>query len=102
MDKTLVLELTGPAEILDAGIDSIARQYGWHDEVPDPANPGQTIPNPTAKEDTVREAIRKFLRESAGAWNVQAAREMAARQAAEQTVGALDMIELSPITEKTA
>jgi hypothetical protein len=84
-NRSLTMILTGPAELVDAGVDAVARTYGWKD------GPDET----RTKEDVVREAIRRFLRETVTAFNMQAAREQAAAAAQEQTTGALDALEMT-------
>lgn len=82
--KTLTLELTGPAAVIDAALDAFARQHGWRDADAD---------GPQA--DFARLALRRFLLESVTAWNVRAAQLAAADAAAGQTEAAMDLATLT-------
>lgn len=70
-DKTIRVTMTGPAEIVDASLDSFARLHGWNEGIQ-----GLT------KETVAQAALFKFILESVRTWNIQQAQTQAAQLAA--------------------
>lgn len=62
----------------DAIIDAFVDQYNYQSTVPDPANPGATIPNPQSKAAFTNDRIKSFIKEVYTASNVSAATKSAA------------------------
>ncbi len=75
------LTITIPNAQLTRVANAVATQHGYQAEVPDPDNPGQTIPNPQTKADFAREVLMRFLRETVRAHEAAVAAE-SARQTA--------------------
>lgn len=73
-----------PAAAEERVHDAFASAYGWEAEVPDPDNPGQTIPNPQSKADFTAERIVAFVKEVVAGQEAAAAAETAREQAAEK------------------
>jgi len=44
-------------------VDNFVYAYGYTDNVPDPDNPGQTIPNPTNKQAFFNRIIRDYIKD---------------------------------------
>lgn len=82
-DKAIVIKIEGDEAIIDAGLDSFARAYGYVD--------GQEV----SKEDVARDAIKFFIRNAISNYNANKAAEEAAKQAAAQSSAALDSAVLS-------
>lgn len=66
----------------DAIIDAFCAMGGYTDTVPDPANPGQTIPNPQSKQAFYNKRIEAFIRDTYKSYRVSVA-EKAAKATAE-------------------
>jgi hypothetical protein len=45
-------------------VNALAHQRGWTPTVPDPANPGATIPNPVTKGAAAEEGLADLLRDA--------------------------------------
>lgn len=71
----------------DAIIGAFCLMRGYQATVPDPANPGSTIPNPQSKQQFFNKAIEQFLRDTYKASKVHAA-EQSARTTAAATADA--------------
>ena len=54
-------------------IDDFCAAYGYQATVPDPARPGQTIPNPQSQQDFFNDQLRRYIREVIRGQRVQAA-----------------------------
>lgn len=48
----------------DRIINAVAAVAGYQPTIPDPANPGQTIPNPSTKRAFVKDHLRAYLRQT--------------------------------------
>jgi hypothetical protein len=46
-------------------LDAVAAMGGWTDTVPDPVNPGVTIPNPVTKEQFFKRQVKQWARNQA-------------------------------------
>lgn len=53
--------------------DAIAAAYGYTDTIPDPNNPGSTIPNPVSKQAFIVRIVRQFLIETASTYEARIA-----------------------------
>lgn len=73
----------------DAIIDALALMGGYQDTVPDPNNPGQTIPNPQSKQAFFNKRLEQFIRD-----NYKAAKISTAEKAAKATAEAAADAEL--------
>ena len=62
-------------------IDDFCAAYGYQATVPDPARPGQTIPNPVSQQDFFNDQLRKYIREVIRGQRVQAAANSAGASA---------------------
>jgi hypothetical protein len=58
-------------------IDAMALEYGYQATIPDPANPGQTIPNPQTKAQFGKAQIGRIIKEAVRNQERQAARAAA-------------------------
>jgi hypothetical protein len=58
-------------------IDGIAYQHGYRDEIEDPENPGEFIPNPETKAQFARRCARRWVKECIKAWEATQAAEQA-------------------------
>jgi hypothetical protein len=52
-----------PDDVLPRVLDAFAEMYGYQDQVSDPANPGEMIPNPQTKAQFARRKIIDYVRE---------------------------------------
>jgi len=81
--------VTIPNNILTDVIDAIAYQHGYLDNVVDPDNPSQTIPNPESKIAFAKRMNRRWIRLNVKAWEQEqagnAAREQAIKDANTKT-----------------
>lgn len=68
-------------------VDAMAITYGYQANIPDPANPGQTIPNPQTKAQFARAQIRRII--------IEAVRNAEAQQAREQAEAGATTIDLT-------
>lgn len=91
-DKTITIELTGPAEVIDPSLVAVCKQNGWQEQV---TVNGELVDNPLTKEDKARDVIRTFLMESVKAYNIEQARIAAAQAAASETAAAIDLTTLT-------
>lgn len=57
------MTITIPDAQLNRVRDAFAAAYGYSATVPDPANPGQTIPNPENKTQFTQRMVRKYMHE---------------------------------------
>lgn len=62
-------------------IDDFCAAYGYQATIPDPARPGQTIPNPQSQQDFFNDQLRRFIREVIRGQRVQAAASSAGASA---------------------
>lgn len=62
-------------------VEAFTKQYGYQDTIPDPANPGQTIPNPETKNQFVQKMIRNYIKETVAGYQGMAANQAAAQKA---------------------
>lgn len=95
-NKTITIELTGPAEVIDPSMLAFCKQNGWQETV---VIDGQEVENPETKEDKARDVIRAFIMETVKAYNINQAREQAALDAATQTEGAIGLTTLTLTVE---
>lgn len=58
-------------------LDAFVKQHGWTATIPDPANPGQTIPNPVTRAQHGKSIIQLFIKESAKAYRANQEAEKA-------------------------
>lgn len=66
--------------------------YGYQTQVPDPANPGQLIPNPQSPDEFARQKVADYVRDVCRAYIAQqklAEAQTQARQLAQQQVDAI-------------
>jgi hypothetical protein len=56
------ITITIPDAMLPRVQAAVAADQGWQAQVPDPANPGQTIPNPETQVELVRRVLKNYLR----------------------------------------
>lgn len=61
----------------DAIIDAVCYMGGYQDTVPDPNNPGSTIPNPQSKQAFFNKRLIEFLRDNYKAYKVSVAEKAA-------------------------
>lgn len=80
---TLTLTLSGPGQVIDAGLDSFVRFHGWTEA------DGRT--QLAFAEDHFRGHLREGVRE----WNAREAKRLAAAAATAQTAAALDLATLT-------
>ncbi|NDG03595.1 MAG: hypothetical protein EB119_10505 [Synechococcaceae bacterium WBB_34_004] len=73
-DKTITIQITGPAQIIDASMLAIVRNNGW------------TEGDPLTVDQKGREVVRAFLIQQAQQWNAR----QALLQAEQQTSEAVD------------
>jgi hypothetical protein len=57
--------------------DALCGRYGYTDTLPDPNNPGGTIPNPETKEQFAKRMTREWWRRETEAWETRLAEEAA-------------------------
>lgn len=57
--------------------DALTKASGWTATVPDPANPGQTMPNPITQAQAPKEFIKQFIIRNVREQEVLAARQTA-------------------------
>lgn len=67
-------------------VDAMALIYGYPENIEDPENPGQTIPNPQTKAQFAKEQIRWIIVDA-----VREAEARAARATAESSVTPIDL-----------
>ena len=79
--QDVVLRLTLPAAHANRLLAAVAKQYGYAAQVPDPTNPGRTVPNPVSRRDFVEAALEQFILQSAEAAEKNEAAEESRRQA---------------------
>jgi len=65
--------VTIPSNILTRVIDGIAYQHKYHDNIPDPNDPSNTIPNPESKIDFAKRMNRDWIRTNVRAWEANEA-----------------------------
>ncbi len=59
-------------------VDAMALEYGYQATVPDPANPGQTLPNPQTKVQFAKAQIGRIIKETVSHQERRAAQQTAA------------------------
>lgn len=42
-------------------VDGMANKFGYRDTIPDPAHPGEYIPNPETKQQFGRSVVKRFI-----------------------------------------
>lgn len=83
---TLTFSFDTGAVPLSRIVDGMAVTYGYPETIPDPANPGQTIPNTETKAQFARRQIRRIIIEA-----VRTGEVTIARQTSEQGVTFIDL-----------
>lgn len=83
----VTLKITFPAAQSNRLLNAFVKQYGYTAQVPDPANPGQTIPNPVSKRDFAEQVLESFVLQSVEAAEKNEAAEKARREAATDVKG---------------
>lgn len=68
-------------------VDGIAYQHGYEDEIEDPENPGQMIPNPEGKGQFALRMAKRWVKECIKAWEASEAAEAARIAALEDAEG---------------
>ncbi len=71
----------------NAIMEAVAANRGWTATVPDPKNPGQTIPNPLSEQAEFQRAITQYLRDNYRTFKISTA-EKAAKATAEAAADA--------------
>lgn len=61
--------------------DAFTKQFAYQDTIPDPNNPGATIPNPETKAQFVQRMIRNYIKEVVASYEARVAGDTAAQQA---------------------
>lgn len=89
MIRTDTIEITGEAELLDAGYYAIAKLHGWTEKI---FNGSEEIDNPVTAKDHALYVTRKFWRDTISTYNSNQAQEQARRMAEEQSKTALDTL----------
>jgi len=69
---------------------AFVQAYGYKDTIPDPNNPGQTIPNPETKGQFTKRKIAAFVKDVVASIEVKEAAESAA-EAARSNASSLDV-----------
>jgi hypothetical protein len=72
-------------------VDGIAYQHGYQDEIEDPENPGQMIPNPVTKVQFAKQMARHWVRECFKAWEAN----LAAEQARQDAIADAEQVEIT-------
>jgi hypothetical protein len=62
-------------------VDAFTKQFGYMDTIPDPANPGQTIPNTETKNQFVQKMIRNHIKDTVAMYEGMQASQTTAQQA---------------------
>lgn len=57
-----VISITIPDEIAQRVIGAFCDKYGYKDQIPDPNNPGQWIPNPVTKAQFAKDCLKQFVK----------------------------------------
>ncbi|HEY0098387.1 MAG TPA: hypothetical protein VGB76_05475 [Pyrinomonadaceae bacterium] len=78
----VTLKITLPAAQSARLLNAFTKQYGWTAQIPDPANPGQAVPNPVSKRDFAEAVLESFVLQSVEAAEKNEAAEKARREAA--------------------
>ena len=85
MALNLVDEIQAPnAAIRDRVYEGFAERYAYPDQIPDPADPSLTIPNPQSKKDFMREALLTIIRETTEASERETAGDVARKVASDK------------------
>ena len=82
-DKAIVIKIEGDEAVINAGLDSFARAFGYKD--------GQEV----SKEEIARDAIKHFIRNQVANYNSNIAAAQAVEAAVAQSNAALDSAKLS-------
>ncbi len=73
--------ITIPDNIVNDVIDGIAFQNGYKDNIQDPDDPINTIPNPESKTAFAKRMNRKWIRDNVRAWEANQSQKTAREQA---------------------
>lgn len=82
---TLAISFTVPDAHATQIRNDFCDYHGYKVNIPDPANPGQTIPNPQSRTDFIKQKVGEFIKDSVRAFRANADAETA-RNAALNTV----------------
>ena len=62
---SVTININTPADITVAQVvDTVSTYWGYQTNIPDPANPGQTISNPQTRGQFVKARIAQFVKDS--------------------------------------
>lgn len=61
---TLTLSITVPDDQVTRIKNSFCAYHGWTETIPDPNNPGETIPNPVTQNAFIKKRIALFIKDS--------------------------------------
>jgi hypothetical protein len=78
-----------------AGVAALCANYGYRAEVPDPTDPGKTLPNPVSPDQFATAQVQAFVAENIRAHLVRRAAEMARQQAGAAVDAALSQAEVT-------
>lgn len=60
--KMAAITITIPDAVITRVLDALSLGRGYQTEIPDPDNPGQTIPNPASKANYAKAQLKSFVR----------------------------------------
>lgn len=61
----VTITITTPTGVsISQAVDTLSTYWGYQATIPDPVNPGQTIPNPQTKGQFVKQRIARFVKDS--------------------------------------
>ena len=83
---TLTLTFDTGAATVASIVDDLAAANGYQATIPDPANPGQTLPNPQTKAAFAKEMVRQYIVRTIRDYRKEAAAKLAREAAAEPTL----------------
>ena len=79
MPPTKILDIINAPNVAikNRVVEAFAGQHGRPDEIVDPANPPNKIPNPQSKDDFMREVMIQFIRETVEGYEGESAADAA-------------------------
>jgi hypothetical protein len=83
-EKKVIIDIVGDETVIDAGLDSFAKSFGYVD--------GQESPTQL---EVVQNALRSYFRNTINAYNIQEGQRLAGEAVLEQSNAALDTTALS-------
>jgi hypothetical protein len=75
------ITISVPDAAMPRVVDAFTKQYNYQDTIPDPANIGQTLPNPETKAQFTQRMIRTHIKDTVAMYEGMAANQTAAQKA---------------------